>query len=141
MKYVKIAVACVVVISIANLVMKLSDPKIAVARQEKERAAQQEKVAQQQAQVDGWNRWYEEAKAKNASAKKEQADPNWKDGFEVGYTAGFMLARGGSSKPNSQKLDGMARTAATSRKLEESERLLFTTGYGAGFSYGWSKGK
>ena len=89
-----------------------------------------------------WTEKLEDIKKKNDAKPKQAADPNWDRGFKTGYMAGFMLARGGSVKKQSNEIDGMSRRAATTAEMAEGvARSQFCRGYTNGFDFGWSKGR
>lgn len=118
-----------------------TDPKMKVERQQEAQRKAAAKQAEQQAYADSWKEWAEDAKKKTEAKAAEASDPNWRRGFDVGYAAGHMLARGGAERPTSAKLEAMSRKAASAADLRDAAGMLFTNGYSAGFSYGWQKGK
>ena len=140
MKALKWLFAILVSIVLVRVMMAAADPKLEADRKQKAADAVRQKQEAQAAYLDSWKKWAEEGKKKTDEKAKQPSDPNWKSGFEVGFTAGHIMARGGSEKPASSKLDAMARKSARSRDLDETARSQYTRGYSAGFSYGWSKG-
>jgi hypothetical protein len=138
MKFIKFAMMAAILFAIAQAFWAASDPTVQRKRQEELQAKTR---ADQQAAMDGWAKWIEDAKRNNKERPKTETDPNWKTGFESGYMAGLITARGGSQRPDSSNLESMARKAATANGLSDSGRSSFTAGYSAGFGFGWDKGK
>lgn len=126
---------------VAYGVIQGTDPKLAAEHQRKEAEKAQQKQKANQDYLDSWAKWAEDMKKKNASQPKEATDPRWKQGFQTGYIAGHMLARGGAEKPDAKKVDAMARKAATAADLGEQDRFMHSNGYESGFWFGWNKGK
>lgn len=126
---------------LANVIFIASDPKHAVERERKKQASEQ--IKQQKAAADA--KWQADldaySKQRRKEAEQDAPDPNWKKGFEVGYTYGHILARGGAEQPKSSQVDAAARAAATKEGLEGTPRSQFVRGYSAGFGPGWNKGK
>ncbi|MEY3203932.1 MAG: hypothetical protein RLZZ21_263 [Planctomycetota bacterium] len=131
----------VIVAVMGVAVWNASDPKLKIERQQELHRKAAAKQAEQQAYADSWKAWADDAKKKTDAKAAESADPSWRQGFDVGYTAGHMLARGGAERPTSAKLEAMSRKAARAADIDGAANTPFTTGYTAGFSYGWQSGK
>lgn len=118
-----------------------TDPKMKIERQQEAQRKAAAKQAEQQAYADSWKKWAEDAKKKTDAKVAESSAPDWRRGFDVGYAAGYMFAKGKAERPTSQKLESMSRKAAHAADMHGAAETLFTSGYSAGFSYGWQKGK
>jgi hypothetical protein len=62
-------------------------------------------------------------------------------GYEDGYHAGYIAARGGAAKPDSSRLDAMARLAATNAGTPDDDRSFYVHNFKTAFGFGWQEGK
>jgi hypothetical protein len=115
--------------------------------EESDRRRQEEKRAKQQEWEEGWQKWWDEhqtvdngGKQPSNKGKKSEPAPGWKDGFTAGYISGFEAARRGAVKPSTAEVNGLARGQATKADVPAGERDAWIMGFGAGWTFGWSKG-
>lgn len=109
--------------------MEVVDPEgmKKIREQRAEAAAERKKEREQNAQAAAERR-------KKSDKEKEELDPVYKHGWQVGYT----LAKSGMVKPTAEELDAYARKAAT--HLNEKGGLGFKMQWKSGFDHGWRAG-